>query len=64
MERRVTIVPHMKARQATKMHAYAQGLITSIRLSASEVAGILLKMTANVLLTQCIIIVSFSEPVL
>ena len=53
-----------KTMHATKMAAYAHGVKTSAKLSASSIEGNLLKTTANVLFTQCMSIVSFSDPVL
>jgi hypothetical protein len=64
MQRRVVIAPQVKAAQAMKMSTYVHGRITSMKHSASENAGILLKITAKVLLTQCMSMVSFSDPVL
>ena len=53
-----------KKTQATYMQAYAHGLITSMKVSASASDGMWLQMTASVLFTQCISMVSFNEPVL
>ena len=64
MLRRVMNAPHMKAMHAMNMQTYTQGLITSMKLSASANDGILLNITAEVLFTQCMSIVSFNEPVL
>ena len=64
MLRRTTQVAATKHTHAAIMQAYAQGLSTSVKLSASASDGILLKITAIVLFTQCMSIVSFNEPVL
>lgn len=58
------MVAPMKAIHAMNMQTYAHGLIMSRNVSASFNAGILPRITAMVLLTQCISIVSFSDPVL
>ena len=55
----VTITMHR-----AKILQYAQGLSTSMNVSASLNCGVLLNMSAIVLFAQCMSIVSFNEPVL
>ena len=50
--------------QATKMQAYAHGLMMSMKDSASDSDGMRVINAASVLFTQCMSIVSLSEPVL
>ena len=64
MLRNTTHAAATNAAQAMNMPAYAHGLSTSAKVSASSRSGILLKTTAMVLFTQCMSMVSFSEPVL
>ena len=64
MLRNTTQAAATNATHARKMPAYAHGLRTSANPSASSNDGILLNTTAIVLFTQCMSMVSFSDPVL